>query len=52
MMGYFITNLSFNSLVKEFLKPVNIWQSYKQNGCVILPILSYIFVIKDAELVR
>jgi len=39
MMGYFITNISFNLLVIEFLKSVNIWQSYRQNGdCVILPI--------------
>jgi len=30
--GYFIANLPLNLLVKEFLKSVNIWQSYKQNG--------------------
>jgi len=29
MMGYFITNTSFNLVVKEFLKSVNIWQSYR-----------------------
>jgi len=38
-MGYFITNLSFNFLVKEFLKSANIWQSYSKTvDCVILPI--------------
>jgi len=26
------THLSFNLLVKEFLKLVDIWQSYRQNG--------------------
>ena len=30
--GHFITNLSFNLLVKEFLKSANIWRSYRQNG--------------------
>ena len=34
----FYTHLSFNLLVKEFLKLVNIWQSYRQNGdCFIRP---------------
>ena len=28
----FTTHLSFNLLVKEFLKSVNIWRSYRQNG--------------------
>jgi len=38
-MGYFITNLSFNFLVKEFLKSANVWQSYSKTvDCVILPI--------------
>jgi len=32
MMGYFITNLSITAPVKEFLKSVNIWRSYRQNG--------------------
>ena len=32
MMRYFITNVWFNLLVKEFLKSVNTWQSYRQNG--------------------
>jgi len=27
-----ITNLSLNLPVKEFLKSVNIWRSYRQNG--------------------
>jgi len=31
-MSYFTTHLSLNLLVKEFLKLVNIWQSYRQNG--------------------
>jgi len=31
-MSYFITNLSFNLLVKEFSKSANIWRSYRQNG--------------------
>jgi len=31
-MDYFVTNISFNLLVKEFFKSVNIWQSYRQNG--------------------
>ena len=30
MMGYFVTNLSFIVPVKEFLKSVNIWISYRQ----------------------
>jgi len=32
VIGYFTTNLSLNLLAKEFLKSVNIWQSYRQNG--------------------
>ena len=32
MMGYFIPNLSFDLLMKEFLKSANIWQSYRQHG--------------------
>ena len=31
-MSNFIANLAVNLLVKEFLKSVNIWRSYKQNG--------------------
>ena len=31
-MSYFFTNLSFDLLVKEFLKSVNFWRSYRQNG--------------------
>ena len=39
MMGYFITNLSLNLLVKELLKSVNIWRNYgKMVDCVICPI--------------
>ena len=30
MMSYFTTHSSFNLLVKEFLKLVNIWRSYGQ----------------------
>ena len=34
-----LSDLSFSLLVKWFLKPMNIWQSYRQNaGCVILRI--------------
>ena len=32
MMRYFIKNLSVIVRVKEFLKSVNIWRSYRQNG--------------------
>jgi len=32
LIGHFITNLSFNFLVKGFLKSVNILRSYRQNG--------------------
>ena len=32
MMSYYTTHLSLDLLVKEFLKLVNIWQSYRQNG--------------------
>ena len=32
VISCFIINLSFNLLVKEFFKSVNIWQSYRQNG--------------------
>jgi len=28
---YFTTHLSFTLLVKEFLRLVNIWRSYRQN---------------------
>ena len=39
LMNYFTTHLSLNLLVKEFLKLVNIWQSYRQNGdCFMRPI--------------
>ena len=39
MMSYFTTHLSLNSLVKEFLKLVKIWRSYRQNGdCFMRPI--------------
>jgi len=39
MMIYFTTHLSLNLLVKEFLKLVNIWQNYRQNGdCFMRPI--------------
>jgi len=31
-LSYFTTHLLFSVLVKEFLKLVNIWQSYGQNG--------------------
>jgi len=31
-MSYFTTHLSLNLLVKEFLRKVNTWQSYSQNG--------------------
>jgi len=35
----FITHLSLNLLVKEFLKLVNIWRSYRQTGdCFMRPI--------------
>ena len=52
-MGYFITDLSFNLLVQELLKPVYIWQSYRQNGWLChMPHSSYTFIIKDAELAR
>jgi len=53
MMGYIITNLSFNLLVKEFLKSVNIWRSYWQNAWFChTRHSSYAFVPKDAELAR
>jgi len=32
VISYFITNLSFNLLVKKKFKSANIWQSYQQNG--------------------
>jgi len=32
MMSYFTTHLLLNLLVKEFLKLVNNWRSYRQNG--------------------
>jgi len=31
-MHYFITNVSFNLLVKEFLTSMNVWQSFRQKG--------------------
>jgi len=38
MMNCFTTYLSLNLLVKEFLKLVNIWRSYRQNGdCCMSP---------------
>ena len=39
MISYFTTHLSLSLLVKEFLKLVNIWQSYSQIGdCFMRPI--------------
>ena len=39
MMSYFTKHLSLNLLVKEFLKLVNIWQSYGQMiACFMCPI--------------
>ena len=39
MMNYFTTRLSLNRQMKEFLKLVSIWQSYRQNGdCFMRPI--------------
>jgi len=32
VMRYFISNLSFNLLVKEFLKSMNLLQSCRQSG--------------------
>jgi len=53
VMGYFITNSSFIVQVKEFLKSVNIWRSYKQNGWSRhTPHSPYTFVLKGAELAR
>jgi len=43
--------VSFNMLVKEYLKSVNIWQSYGQNGRFChMPHTPYTFVLKDAHL--
>ena len=38
MMNYFTSHLLFNLLVKESMKFVNIWRSYRQNGCFTRPI--------------
>ena len=39
VMIFFTTHLSFCLLVKEFLKLVNIWRNYRQNGdCFLRPI--------------
>jgi len=39
MMNYFTTHLSLNRQMKEFLKLLSIWQSYRQNGdCFMRPI--------------
>ena len=39
MISYFTIHLSLNQLVKEFLKLVNVWRSYRQNGdCFMRPI--------------
>ena len=39
MMSFFTIHLSLNQLVKEFLKLVNVWRSYRQNGdCFMRPI--------------
>jgi len=52
-MAFFITNLSFNLLVKELLKSLNIWLRYGQNGCSChMPHSPYTFVLKDADLAR
>ena len=38
-MSYFTTHLSFNVLVKEFLKSVNIWRNYRQDDdCFMCPV--------------
>ena len=52
-LSRFIENFSFNLLVKEFLKSVNIWRSNKQNGWSChTPHWPQTFVLKDAELAR
>jgi len=52
-MSYFTTHLSLNLLVKEFLKLVNIWQSYRQNGLLFhAPHSPYTLVHKNADLAR
>jgi len=49
----FITNLSLNLLVTEFLKSVNTWRSYRQNGWLChTPHSLYTFVRREAELAR
>ena len=36
MVGYSVTTLlQLSLLVKPFLKSVNIWQSYRQEGCMV-----------------
>ena len=50
MMSYFTTHLSFTLLVKELLRLVNIWQSYRQNGWLCYtPYSPCTFVLKDAD---
>jgi len=51
----FTTHLSLNFLVKEFLKLVNIWRSYRQNGdCFMRPfriaLLSLVMLISPDKL--
>jgi len=43
---------SLNLLVKEFLKLVNIWRSYMQNGDISCAPFALHFVLKDADLAR
>ena len=52
MMGYFITNISFHLLVKELLKSVNLAKSQANVWLCHMPHWPYMFVLKDAELVR
>ena len=52
LVSYFSTHLSFTLLVKEFLRLVNIWQSYRQNGWLChTPHWPCTFVLKDAHFV-
>ena len=49
----YTTHLSLNLVVKEFLKLINIWRSYRQSGRLFhAPHSLCTFVLKDAELAR
>jgi len=47
--NHFTTNLVLSLLVKQFLKSVNIWRSYRQEGCFTCSVRLSTVLYKDEE---